>query len=134
MIDIEYEVFDRLAKTLRARHDPIYIYGEYQPVSAKFPVVTVEEKDNHVVESTQSSLGIENHAGVMYEINVYSNLKTGKKSQVKRIFKDINEVMSSLGFTRLTLMSVPNLQDATIYRMVGRYRAVVSKDKMIYRR
>ena len=29
---------------------------------------------------------------------------------------------------------IPNLEDATIYRMVGRYTAVVSTDKEIYRR
>jgi len=29
---------------------------------------------------------------------------------------------------------IPNIEDATIYRMVGRYTAVVSTDKVIYRR
>lgn len=29
---------------------------------------------------------------------------------------------------------VPNEEDATVYRMVARYRAIVSKNKTIYRR
>lgn len=134
MIDIEFELFDILAKDLRTKHNPIYIYGEYRPTSASFPVVTIEEKDNYVLERTQSSEFIENHVAVMYEINVFSNLKTGKKSQVKKIFADVDKVMSELGFTRFMLLPIPNSEDATVYRMVGRYKAVVSKEKTIYRR
>ena len=29
---------------------------------------------------------------------------------------------------------VPNEEDATVYRIVARYRAIVSKNKVIYRR
>ena len=39
-----------------------------------------------------------------------------------------------LNFTRTMLEPVPNQDDATIYRMLGRYRAVISKEKTIYRR
>ena len=77
--------------------------------------------------------GVENHAGLMYEVNVYSN-KTGKKSECKSIFKMIDEEFASMGFTRILKEPIPNIEDATIYRMVGRYTAVVSTDKVIYRR
>ena len=59
----------------------------------------------------------------MYEINVFSNLMVGKKSQAKSIFKDIDAVMAGLGFTRTVKTAIPNLENATIYRMVGRYKA-----------
>jgi len=39
-----------------------------------------------------------------------------------------------LGFTRTLKESIPNLENATIYRMIGRYTAVVSADERIYRR
>jgi len=42
--------------------------------------------------------------------------------------------MAALGFTRIVLNPVPDMNDATIYRMVARYRAVVSRDEIIYRR
>ena len=134
MIDIESTIFERLSTLLRDNYDPISVYGEYVKAPASFPCVTIEEKDNYVLERTQSSEGIENHAVLMYEINVYSNKKTGKKSQCKDIFSLIDKEMQDMGFTRTMLNPIPNMDDATIYRMVGRYKAVVSTNKTIYRR
>lgn len=134
MINIESEVFNTLATVLRAEYNPISVYGEYVKAPSVFPCVTIEEKDNYVLERTQSSEGIENHAGLMYEINVYSNKKTGKKSQCKDIFSLIDGEMQDMGFTRTMLNPIPDMDDATIYRMVGRYKAVVSTNKTIYRR
>lgn len=134
MIDIESTIFDRLSTLLRANYNPISVYGEYVKTPASFPCVTIEEKDNYVLERTQSSKGIENHVGLMYEINVYSNKKTVKKSQCKDIFSLIDGEMQDMGFTRTMLNPIPDMDDATIYRMVGRYKAVVSTDGTIYRR
>lgn len=134
MIDIENEIFGRLSAALRTRYDPISITGEYVKSPAVFPCVTIEERDNYTLERTQSSQRKENHAGLMYEINVYSNKRTGKKSQCKEIFALIDDEMQDMGFTRIMRNSIPDLNDATIYRMVGRYKAVVSTNKTIYRR
>jgi len=134
VIDIESIIFQRLSTVLRANYSEISVYGEYVKTPAVFPCVTIEEKDNYVLERTRSSGGIENHAGLVYEINVYSNKKTGKKSQCKEIFSLIDREMQDMGFTRTMLNPIPNIDDATIYRMVGRYKAVVSTNKTIYRR
>ncbi len=71
---------------------------------------------------------------VIYEVNVYSNKARGKKSECKEITAFIDTQFQMLGFTRTLLTTVPNEQDATIYRMVARYRAIVSKQNIIYRR
>lgn len=134
MISIENEVFNTLDTMLRSNYDPISVYGEYVRVSPVFPCVTIEEKDNYVYERSQSSEKLENHAGVMYEINVYSNKESGKKSQCKEIFALIDGEMARMGFTRNLLNPFPDEEDATIYRMLGRYRAIVSSDSKIYRR
>jgi hypothetical protein len=70
----------------------------------------------------------------MYEVNVYSNKTIGKKSECKEIAAIIDEQMLALGFARTMLQPIPNLDDATIYRMVGRYSAIISKDKLLFRR
>ena len=134
MIDIENEVFTRIATRLRNEFNPISVYGEYVKSPASFPAVCIEEKANSVYQRTQDSANVENHALVMYEVNVYSNKKTGKKSQCKEIFKIIDNEFQKLGFTRTLKESIPNLENATIYRMIGRYTAVVSADERIYRR
>lgn len=134
MIDIENEVFSRIATRLRNEFNPISVYGEYVKSPASFPAVSIEEKANSVYQRTQDGANVENHALVMYEVNVYSNTQVGKKSQCKAIFKVIDDEFKQMGFTRTLSESIPNLENATIYRMIGRYSAVVSVDKLIYRR
>jgi hypothetical protein len=134
VIDIENEVFTQIAAKLREEFNGISVYGEYTKAPAKFPAVSIEEKANTVYQRTQDSGNVENHASLMYEVNVYSNKKTGKKSECKDIFSVIDDEFSAMGFTRILKDTIPNLEDATIYRMIGRYTAIVSKENEIIRR
>ena len=134
MIDIENQVFDRVASRVREQFPDIFMTGEYVNSPASFPAVSLVEMDNSVREATIDSGSNENHANVMYEVNVYSNKATGKKSECKAIIALIDKEMTDMGFARSTLTPVPNEYDSTIYRMVGRYRAAVSTDHKIYRR
>ncbi len=134
MIDIENQVFDRVAKRVREQFPNIFMVGEYVKSPSSFPAVSLVEMDNSIRESTVDSGSNENHANVMYEVNVYSNKTTGKKSECKAIIALIDAEMTAMGFVRSTLTPVPNEYDSTIYRMVGRYRAAVSTDYKIYRR
>ncbi len=134
MIDIENEVYNTIAEALREKFDPISVYGEYVKSPATFPAVMIEEKSNSALVRTQDSGSLENHASLMYEVNVYSNKQVGKKSECKAIFALIDTEFQKLGFTRTTKEPIPNLDDATIYRMVGRYTAVVAVGGIIYRR
>ena len=65
---------------------------------------------------------------------MYSNLARGKKAQAKAIMDTIDTMLQQYGFERITVTPVQNMNDATIYRMVGRYRAVISDDLTVYRR
>lgn len=134
MIDVENEVFDSVATQLRAKYPNIYMVGEYVKTPPKFPSVSLVEMDNQSYQSTEDSGGSENHVSVMYEVNVYSNKTVGKKAECKKIAALIDEQMLALGFARTMIQPIPNLDDATIYRMVGRYSAVISKDKVFFRR
>jgi hypothetical protein len=134
MINVESDVFNIIAKAVRNVYPDIYISGEYVKSPPKFPCVSLVEMDNSAYTRTQTSSSVENHAELMYELNVYSNKTKGKKSECKAIASLIDDELAALGFSRTMLQPIPNLDDATIYRMVGRYRAVASKDKKIYRR
>ena len=134
MIDIENEVFNTVASVVRAAYPGIYMVGEYVKTPPKFPCVSLVEMDNQSYHATEDSGSSENHASVMYEVNIYSNKSVGKKSECKAIAALIDERMLALGFARTMLQPIPNLDDATIYRMVGRYSAVISKNKSVYRR
>ena len=134
MIDVENQVFDRVAKRVREQFPNIFIAGEYVMSPPSFPAASGMEMDNTIRESTVDSGSNENHANVMYEWNTYSNKTTGKKSECKAIMALIDKEMVDMGFVRVALTPVPNEYDSTIYRMVGRYKAAVSSDYKIYRR
>lgn len=131
MIDLEADVFDTVATALRAAYAGIYVVGEYVPAPPRFPAVSIVEADNRVVENMRTT-NIENAVSVMMEVNIYSNKASGKKSEAKAIAATLDEVFASIGFTRTLRNQVPNLNDATIYRIVCRYEAIVDKDLWIY--
>ena len=134
MIDIENDVFNIVAKAVKAVYPDIYMSGEYVKSPSRFPCVSLVEMDNSAYIRTQTSSSGENHAELMYELNVYSNKKSGKKSECKAIASLIDNEMATLNFSRIMLQPIPNMDDATIYRIKGRYRAVASKYNMIFRR
>lgn len=134
MIDMENEIFNEVSERVRVKYPNIFMTGEYVKSPSSFPCVSLVEADNATFRNSQTSDGKENHAAVMYELNVYSNKTKGKKAECKEIVVFIDEILMELNFTRLMLEPVPNQDEATIYRMLGRYRAVISKNKTIYRR
>lgn len=134
MIDIENDVFDYVAERVRERYPSIFLTGEYVKSPSSFPCASIVEVDNAAFRRSQTTEGQENHATLMYEVNTYSNKVKGKKAECKEIMAFIDELLMGLNFTRIMLEPVPNQDDATIYRMLGRYRAIVSRNKTIYRR
>ncbi len=134
MVDIENEIFQQVSNLLRPLYEDIFITGEYVKTPPAFPCVSLVEMDNSINTRTLDSGGKENHAILMYELNVYSNKQVGKKSECKNIAKDVSDLFQQIGFTRSMLEPIPNLEDSTIYRMTGRYTATVSKEHTIYRR
>lgn len=131
MIDIETLVFSDVATALRAAHAGIFVSGEPVDAPAKFPAVTIAEQDN-AVYAKMSTLTIENHAKLLYEVNVFSNKTSGKKQECKAVMATLDARFAALGFTRTMCNPVPNLADAKIYRMIARYTGVADRDARIY--
>ena len=134
MIDIENEVFNKVSEAVKAVYPSVFISGEYIRTPSKFPFVSLMEMSNTAYDRTQTDGSLENHASLMYEVNIYSNKKSGKKSECKAIAALIDNELATLGFSRTMLQPIPNMDDATIYRITGRYTAVISKDTKLYRR
>ena len=130
---IENDVFTAVAVKLRSEYgaENIYVTGEYTPTPPKFPCVFIYEADN-------SNIGFDGCCeevvtGVMYSVEVYSNKQNGKKTEAKEIMQTVDSVMTPLGFTRTMMQQIPNLSDATIFRLTARYSAAVINN-VIYRR
>lgn len=133
MNNIENDVFTKVATALRSELGAtnIYVTGEYTPTPPKFPCVFIYESDNF--NAAFDGCNHEVVTGVMYEVEVFSNKQNGKKSEAKSIMSIVDGVLTPLGFTRTMLQQVPNLADATIFRLTARYSAAVI-DNTIYRR
>ena len=134
MIDIENELFSILSTVIIESYPDIFMSGEYVMSPPSFPALSFVEISNEVYRKSQSTDEFENHDIIVYEANVYSNKTRGKKSECKAIISLLDSKLLSLGFTRTMLTPVQNMADPSIYRITGRWRAIVSKDRTIYRR
>lgn len=132
--DIEADVFDAIETALETKYGNIFITSEYVHSPERFPAVSLIQEDDAAFLPALDSEG-SHHSQVMFEANVYSNLASGRKSQVKEIMQTIDEKMSKLGFVRLSRqpMTLPNAE-TSIYRMNARYRTVVDENKRLLRR
>ena len=129
---IENEVFTKVRSAVITAHgNDIYITSEYTPKPPKFPCVYLYEADNF--NAGFDSDNTEVITGVTYTVEVYSNKQNGKKSEAKSIMSTVDTTMTKLGFTRTMMQQIPNLSDATIFRLTARYTASVI-DNVIYRR
>jgi len=134
MIDAENLIFSKIAAVLRAAYSGIFVTGENVAAPSSFPAVSIVEADNSLYARTKDLAGNENHSVLMYEINCYSNLSSGKKAQCKSIMALVDTEMQKLGFVRVgrSPMELPNA-DVSKYRMNARYRGVISKTGAIHK-
>lgn len=131
MIDLESDIFSYVANALREEFPGVFVSGEYVETPARFPAVTIVEADNRVLTRMRTE-NIENAVSSLFEVNIYSNRASGKKSEAKSIANAVDEKMASIGYTRTFREQIPNLKDATIYRIVCRYEAVIDRNFVIY--
>lgn len=133
MIDFENEIYTRVVERVQALHGDVEFSGIDERIPSKFPFVSLVEADNTTRTDTIDSGSFENHANVMYEVNVYSNKSGGRKAECRAILATIDETFIRMGFAR-TMRNPVSMDDATIYRMVARYTAAIDKNGKIYRR
>lgn len=134
MIDIENEVFSRIATVLREQFSGVFVTSEYTPTPAAFPAVSFVQMDNSAYQQALDSAEIEKYTVLMFQVDCYSNLSSNRKSQCKAIMAIIDEQMYNLGFVRISSgpIDMPNAE-TSIYRMTARYRAVVNNQNYIFR-
>ena len=132
--NIENLIYTAVRNALTAVYSSIGISGEYTPTPSKFPFVQIVEQDSYTYTETIDTAG-SHHDQLLYEINVYSNKKSGRKAECKAIMSIVDSTMQGMGFIRTSRspITVPNF-DASIYRMVARYRTLIDADGQTYRR
>ena len=132
MIDIENEVYNIIANEVRTKYPKTFVSGDESLAPSTFPAVCIVQRDNPIDMSSADSGSIERVTSPMFEVNVYSNLKTGRKQEAKNIMATICDVMATMDMERTYCQPTPNI-DTSIYRIVGRF-SCKTDGKYIYRR
>jgi hypothetical protein len=131
MINAENYVFTIVADKLEELFPNIFVASDSVPIPGTLPAVSLVQIRNVPYWKSMDE-NTENHADVIYEANVYSNLNTGKKSQCIKIFEVINGILQERGFFRIDFKNIPNFEDRGIHRLLGRWRGI-HNDRFVYR-
>lgn len=126
MIDVESMVLTAVKTAVQTQYPNAKVMSEKLDVPSSFPFISVVEEDNTSYRKTQDDVSKEHHAEVMYEVNVYSNLAKGRKSEAKAIMEIVDNTLQGIKFTRIMKLPTPN-KDTTIYRITARYTAVIAE-------
>ena len=131
MIEVSNEIFNAVATDLRSTYEGIKVVGEYVATPTVFPTVTIDEIQNipaHLDSAVQNK-----YAEVVYRIQVFSNSKTGKRAEARRIFYTVDAKLQELGLYAVTYTTTPAIYNSEIYCITATYRAVVDRDGRVYR-
>lgn len=122
MIDIEAKIYSPIATALKTQYPGIYVTSEPAPTPSKPLAVSIVQMDSYSSTGKQDNTGVEKFATVMFQVDVYSNKQSGKKSQCKEVMGVIDDLLFWRNFMRITLNPVP-MEDSGYYRLTARYRA-----------
>ena len=96
--------------------------SEPAPTPSKDLAVSIVQMDSYSSPRKQDNTLTERFATVMFQVDVYSNLQSGKKSKCKEVMGVIDSMMFDMNFMRLSLNPVP-MEDSGYFRLTARYRA-----------
>lgn len=132
MIDPENEVYTRVINAVLAEMPDVKHSSTWVSSPAEFPFVSLTLLDSHDLGTTWDSGGMA--VGVFtFHVNVYSKKVSGARQECKRIIALIDDEFSNMNARRESMTSLPNIEDATIYRMSASY-IVATDGKYFYLR
>lgn len=140
MIDAETTIYDSIVRKLKEKYSwaaNVRFANDYVQSPFSFPFVTLIERENRTHIQTMESSNTEVLAVLDYEVNVYTNSQARRKQEARKIASAVDEELLVLGFRRRTMEQVPNLANASVYRILARYTAHIEEgdnEFTLYRR
>lgn len=133
MIDIENEIITDVISALRGKYDDdIYVTGEpLSSIPTALPAVGIIATSNIEPRNKRDSSGKEKFANFVFQVSIYSNKTSGRKSQIKEIHALIDNVLRGHGFRRDNDDALYVINDGKIYVKPVRY-VVQSDGKYTY--
>lgn len=121
MIDIRQTVFDTVKTAVLAQYPRMQVFDGYVSKPPTFPCCWIMEKDNATVAKSQDGSAGEHHARLMWEVNIFAEPETAYS-----VFNLVDTTLQGMRFTRNSMLEIPN-STRTLYRLCGRYSAIVSE-------
>lgn len=135
MYDIETDIYQLVYKTVMEVTDgKADVASAFAKTPERFPMVYFTMIDYSTSDHYRTTDHIDNISDATFDLNVYSNSEQGRKSECKRIAMAVDEKLSAIGMSRISMTSNPDLHDATVYRLTARYRVRVGRDGKLYYR
>lgn len=131
MIDYSIEIFNAVAVRLRSIYESIRVVGEYVQMPSSFPCVAMDEIQNvpvHLDSATENK-----YARVVYRVQVFSNLESGKRAQAREIYSEVDKKMQELGLFCKSYTTTPAIYNSEIYSITATYEGVIDRAGVIYR-
>lgn len=122
MINIESRVYSPIYTALITQFNGIYVTSEPASVSSKNLAASIVQIDNYSSVGKQDNTLEERFATVTFQVDVYSNLQTGKKSKCYEVMEVIDNMLFKMNFMRIMTNPVP-MEDSGYYKLTARYRA-----------
>lgn len=121
------DVFNAISKGIKAftnakYNTDCYVAGTRQNTPPKFPCVWCVEIDDYSNSKAETLDFTDEQRNSVFEIQSYSNLKSGATLQAKAIIDEASKLMKKMGYRCTTLTPVDNAADENIKRYVARYK------------
>lgn len=128
MIDRENEIYTIIVKLLK-EHFPSVTYSSMPSNSpSTFPYVCIAQTGSYEPKNKMDSSNAEKFVELTFQIDVYSNSTTSRKTECKKIMKAIDEEMRSHNFRRNILTPNDTLYNATVYRLTATYTCLCDNE------
>lgn len=132
-INIFNEIYTDVRNLLKEKYPSLTTARKIPNKAPNFPAWILFPLDNYTDTDTLTSTGVENHAVVTLQMEVYSNLSSGGEEQCEEIADIADRRLMLKGFVR-TYASFVTASSSELTRLVCRYRSTVGRDNLIYRK
>lgn len=134
--DIESAVYTATTKQVKSLHKGLTTSSWQDEAPSSFPFALVCQTDEYDIPRTSTSSHANEFRRVVFEVNVYSASRRGRKAEAKAIARDFAEAFRALGFIETAGGRPIDLTDDSnrlIARYFCRFEASVSEAGTIFR-
>lgn len=136
MIDVENKIFTDIYNAVIASYPNAFISAVEVLVEPTFPAVFVRVEQSMPTRRYINSARTEPFRDLTIDINVYSDLLSGRKAETKAIMTIIDNEMTAMGFDQSAMnpLDLTNSENKLIARLFARYTGSVDENGIFYSR